>query len=86
MMAAQCANGHPYREVSRSRVRETVEDVVYVTQTIKKFNREGAENMETVRIPEFVERDVEVYVVQYACDECCTTVVMREPVAESVPG
>jgi uncharacterized UBP type Zn finger protein len=83
-MTLQCPKGHPFREISRSRVRETVEDVIYVTQTIKKFNREGSENMETVRIPEFVERVVEVDIVVYACDECNETETVREPVAGTV--
>ena len=86
-MAPQCPQGHPLREVARERVREIVEDVVYRIQKIKKFNREGAENLETVKIPEFVEREVEVDLVQYACDQCGTTVTAREgPEASVTPG
>jgi uncharacterized UBP type Zn finger protein len=84
-MAAFCPKGHPLREVSRDRVRETVEDVVYVIQKIKKFNREGAENMETVKIPEFVERAVDVDLVRYACDQCGSTETVRENPAAAGP-
>jgi hypothetical protein len=82
-MAAQCPKGHPLREISRNRTRETIEEVVYKIQKIKKFNREGAENMETVKIPEFVDRVVEVDLVQYVCDQCGSTLTVREdPVAQ----
>lgn len=77
-MTGTCDKGHPLREIARQRVRETVEEVVYVEQLIKKFNREGAENMEKVRIPEFVEREVEVDLVKCACDACGTEQVVRE--------
>jgi len=66
------------REDSRQRIRETVEDVVYVVQTIKKFNREGAENLEQIRIPEFVPRDVEVDIVNLVCDTCGAVDSARE--------
>ena len=74
----QCRQGHELRETHRQRVRETVEDVVYVTRTIKKFNRQGAENMEAVRVPEFVEVEVEVDLVEYVCDKCNTSQTVRE--------
>lgn len=74
----QCNAGHALREVSRVRRRETVEDVVYMMKKIKKFNREGSETIEEVRMPEFVERQVEVDVVEYACDACGTTQSARE--------
>jgi hypothetical protein len=78
-MTERCPQGHLLREVSRVRVREVVEDVVYTMQTIKKFNREGAESMEDVRIPEFVEREVEIDEVRYACDRCGTSESVRRP-------
>ena len=71
-------DGKVWREIARERKRETVEDVVYVEQTIKKFNREGSENMETARIPEFVEREVEVDIVTYRCEETNETKEVRE--------
>jgi hypothetical protein len=74
---AECPQGHPLRETSRRRVRELVEDVIYKIQRIKKFNREGSETMETVKIPEFVEHEVDVEIVDYACDECGTTHTIR---------
>src|SRR5947209_6093214 len=74
---AECPHGHPLHEVSRRCVRELVEDVVYKIQRIKKFNREGAETMETVKIPEFVEREVDVEIIDYVCDECGTTHTIR---------
>jgi hypothetical protein len=81
-MTVQCPKGHAAREVTRKRVRETIEEVVYKIQKIKKFNREGAENMETVKIPEFVERPTDVDVVEYVCDECGWADSVRETVAE----
>jgi hypothetical protein len=80
-MTRQCPNGHELRELSREQTREVVEDVVYKVQKIKKFNREGAENMETVKIPEFVEREVEVALVHYGCDQCHWTTTIRESAA-----
>jgi hypothetical protein len=74
------------REVSRKRIRETVEEVVYVIQKIKKFNREGAENMETAKVPEFVEREVEVDLVHLVCDQCNWTGVSRQLVEAPVPS
>jgi len=81
-MAVHCPQGHPVRETSRNRIREVVEEVVYKIQKIKKFNREGAENMETVKIPEFVEHQVELDVVQYACAQCDWSETVREKVME----
>jgi len=77
-MPEHCPQGHPLHEAFRRQIQETVEDVVYVIQKIKKFNREGAENMETVKIPEFVERAVEVDLVEYVCDQCGWTLTVRE--------
>jgi len=82
-MTPLCPNGHSLREVSRRRVQETVEDVIYVTQLIKKFNREGSEAMESVKIPEFVERVVQLDTVEYVCDACNLTQVVREGEVES---
>lgn len=73
-----CQSSENVREVSRQQVRETIEDVVYVEQKIKKFNREGAENMEIVRIPEFEERDVTFDLVEYRCQSCGWTQAVRE--------
>jgi hypothetical protein len=81
-MVRNCPAGHPLREVSRERILETTEEVVYKIQKIKKFNREGSENMETVRIPEFIERQVEVELIRYACDQCGSTDVVREVLGE----
>jgi hypothetical protein len=85
-MATHCPKGHLLREVSRDRVLETVEDVVYKIQKIKKFNREGSENMETIKVPEFIERQVEVELVRYACDQCGSTEVVRETPTSRAPS
>ena len=76
-MIVQCPQGHLLREVSRERVIEVVEDVVYTMQTIKKFNREGSECMEEVRMPEFVEREVEIELFHLRCDLCGTSETVR---------
>ena len=73
-------DGKRWREVSRDRVRETIEDVTYVEQTIKKFNREGSENMEKIRIPEFTTREIDVDLVTYVCDETNEVRTVHEPV------
>lgn len=73
-----CQSDDRVSEVSRRRVRETIEDVVYVEQKIKKFNREGSENMETIRVPEFEERTVDVDLVEYRCESCGQNFATRE--------
>ncbi len=73
-----CQSDQNVHEISRRQVRETVEDVIYVEQKIKKFNREGSESMETVRIPEFQERDVSVDLVEYQCQTCGGSQAARE--------
>lgn len=74
----QCESSDHVQEVSRAQARETIEEVVYVEQKIKKFNREGAENMETIRIPEFEEREVSVDLVKYTCESCGWSQTVRE--------
>ena len=77
----QCSNGHEAceaREVSRTRVRDTVEDVRYVKQMVKHFNREGSEFYKEMAMPEFVEREVEFDRVEYRCDQCGRTLIASE--------
>ncbi len=81
-MTPLCSQGHLLREVARQRECEVIEDVVYVEQTIKKFNREGAENLEIVKIPEFLEREVEFDLVEYICDICNTTQTLRQDLGD----
>lgn len=66
------------REVARRRVRETVEDAVYVEQKIKHFNREGSEFWKVVKVPEFVKREVESDLVEYVCEACNETRHVRD--------
>ncbi len=74
----------PLRPVSRERHTEIVEDVIYVEQKIKKFDREGSERIELAKMPEFVEREVEFFRVTYRCDACGHCEPVREnPVANS---
>lgn len=74
----RCKDGHEMRVVSETRVRETVEDVVYVTKKIKRFNREGSENMQQSQVPEFVTREVDVDRIEYRCEQCFETQVVRK--------
>ena len=66
------------REVSRKRVSEVIEEVIYVEQKIKKFDREGSETIELARMPEFVEREIEYHAVTFGCDACGHREVIRE--------
>ena len=75
---SQCESHAQVQELSRQRIRETIENVVYVEQRIKKFNREGSENMEVIRIPEFEEQLVEVDIVEYNCSQCGYSFTQRE--------
>jgi hypothetical protein len=78
ILCPKCDSSDQVSEVSRQQVRETIEDVIYVEQKIKKFNREGSENMETIRIPEFEEREVCVDLVEYQCAGCGWKQTVRE--------
>lgn len=72
-----CQSEESVEEVSRQQIQEMREDVVYVEQRIKKFNREGAENMEIIKIPEFEERLVSLDLVAYKC-KCGWSQTVRE--------
>ena len=68
----------PLRPSARERKTEMMERVVYVERLIKKFDREGSESMEQMRIPEFVEEATDVEFVTYSCDACGHQVTVRE--------
>lgn len=72
-----CSKGEPMREVSRRRISETTEEVVYVRQRIKHFTREGSEFWAEVDIPDLIEKTVEVDIVEYRCDNCQETATVR---------
>ena len=59
-------------------MRERVEDVVYTKQKIKHFNREGSEFWKEVEMPDFVECEVEVDLVEYVCEGCQKRHQVRE--------
>lgn len=74
----ECSNGHPMREASRRLTREVREDVVYVRQRIKHFNREGSEFWAEIDVPDIVERMVEIEIVEYRCDDCREVATVRQ--------
>lgn len=73
-----CSNGHEMREESRTRHRETVEEVVYTVQKIKHFDRHGSEFWAETNIPDLVEKVVEYDQVQFLCDACGEEKLVRE--------
>jgi len=75
-----CSNGHPLREVSRQRENRVVEKVVYKTERIKHFNREGSEFWGEVKVPDIEEQEVEMECISYVCDQCNESTVVEEEV------
>jgi hypothetical protein len=71
----------PLREISRERATEVIEEVIYVEQKIKKFDREGSETIELAKMPEFVEREIEYHMVTFGCDACGHRSVIRDEYA-----
>ncbi|TVR99176.1 MAG: hypothetical protein EA406_04200 [Rhodospirillales bacterium] len=68
-VCARC--GHPeLTERSRQRLHQRIEQVVYIKQRIKHFNREGSEFWTDMEIPDLVETDVEVDEFEVACGAC----------------
>jgi len=57
-------------ERGRRHAREHLEEVVYVKQRIKHFDREGSEYWTEMEIPDLVETDVEVDELELACGAC----------------
>lgn len=78
-----CKNGHPMKEASRERIHETVEDVVYVKQRIKHFNREGSEFWAETEVPDLVEREVVIDRISLVCEQCDDVATVDAEVAES---
>lgn len=65
-----CSHGHEMKEAKRSRVTATVEEVVYVQERIKHFDRNGSEYWAEMKIPDLIEKQVEVDRVIYTCEAC----------------
>ncbi len=65
-----CSQGHEMEETGRSRETTTIEEVVYVKERIKHFNREGSEYWADMKIPDLVEKEVEIEHIQYCCPQC----------------
>lgn len=68
-----CGEHAPIEERDRRQVVESVEEVVYVKQRIKHFDREGSEFWAEVDIPDIIERQVEKTRITYACLRCGKT-------------
>ena len=79
----KCSNGHEMEQVRRVRTRKTVEEVVYVKERIKHFNREGSEYWAEVEVPDIVEKEVELDSVEYKCKECGETKVVDEETTDT---
>lgn len=73
-----CSNGHDMQERSRTRSKETVEEVVYTKQKIKHFNREGSEFWAETSIPDLVEKTVEFDNIEYECVACNESKTVKE--------
>lgn len=79
-----CACGEPAlgRRLGERSVSETVEEVVYVKQRIKHFNREGSEYWDEVSVPDLVEREVTRRYTEWQCEHCGRTRLL--PVSDDV--
>jgi hypothetical protein len=66
----KCSNGHEMQETARSTLLETVEEVVYIKQRIKHFNREGSEFWTEIDVPDIVERSATFETVEFQCPTC----------------
>jgi len=73
-----CSKGHDAKEVSRRSVQEHVEDVVYQKERIKHFDREGSEFWAEIDVPTIVEREVAIEIIEFRCDVCGETKVVRK--------
>lgn len=78
-----CSQSHEMQETSRSRETTTVEEVIYVKERIKHFNREGSEYWADVNIPDLIEKQVEVNRITYFCSQCNEEKSVDEPIAEA---
>lgn len=65
-----CSQSHEMTEKGRSRETKTVEEIVYVKERIKHFNREGSEYWAEIDVPDLVEKQVEVERVNFVCAQC----------------
>jgi hypothetical protein len=70
-------------EVSRTRIRKTVEEVVYVKERIKHFDREGSEYWAEVKVPDVVEKELDVIRIAYSCIECGESKVIEEEIKKT---
>ncbi|MFQ5511460.1 MAG: hypothetical protein ACE5EO_06380 [Candidatus Krumholzibacteriia bacterium] len=77
-----CSNGHEMKQVGLTRTSRTVEEVVYVKERIKHFNREGSEYWAEVNVPDIVEKTQEMNRIEYSCDECGESAVVEEEAAK----
>jgi ribosomal protein L24 len=60
-------------ETNRSNETITVEEVVYVKEKIKHFDREGSEYWAETNIPDIIEKKVNIVRVTYFCEQCNET-------------
>ena len=79
-----CSNGHSMQESGRKRFKDTLEEVVYVKQKIKHFDRNGSEYWAEIDIPDVLEREAEVDRIEYHCEQCNETKVITEEVKHPV--
>lgn len=79
-----CSHGHEMKETGRSRETATVEEVIYVKERIKHFNREGSEYWAEVDIPDLVEKQVEMEHIKYFCEECNEEKTVEEQISQDV--
>lgn len=77
-----CSHDHEMKEIGRSRETATVEEVVYVKERIKHFNREGSEYWADVNIPDLVEKQVEIDRIKFFCEECNEEKIVDEQISQ----
>lgn len=65
-----CGEGAALQQCGLRDITETIEEVVYVKQRIKHFNREGSEYWDDVSVPDLVEREVTRQFAEWRCSKC----------------
>lgn len=65
--SCSCGAAAGLERLGERSITETVEEVVYVKQRIKHFNREGSEYWDEVSVPDLVEREVTRCCVEWVC-------------------
>jgi uncharacterized UBP type Zn finger protein len=71
------------KQAGVTRTCRTVEEVVYVKERIKHFNREGSEYWAEVSVPDIVESTQDINRIEYFCGQCDESKVVEEEVGKN---